>query len=199
MRGDDGYVVAPPSRHVSGAAYTWADDRVGVAPAPAWLRPPGRGRVPHRHLGTPPPPLRRRPLRTGRPPPGDRRRAAGGRRRPEQPAEPGRVLPSGCSSPGGEPRRRPGRSRAPGRRPRRRACPRPRPEPAWLVACVPEPGNRGAGQLAHESAKAPSAVRKQREDGLPSHRGKVSGSGISSSKELKWACEERGLGSVLSL
>ena len=41
LRGDGGYVVAPPSLHVSGATYTWADgfspDAVPLAPAPSWL------------------------------------------------------------------------------------------------------------------------------------------------------------------
>jgi Bifunctional DNA primase/polymerase, N-terminal/AAA domain/Primase C terminal 1 (PriCT-1) len=41
VRGNGGYVVAPPSRHVSGRAYGWDctahPDDVPVAPAPAWL------------------------------------------------------------------------------------------------------------------------------------------------------------------
>ncbi len=41
VRGDGGYVVVPPSRHRSGAAYRWADGwsptRVDLAPAPPWL------------------------------------------------------------------------------------------------------------------------------------------------------------------
>ncbi len=41
IRGDGGYVVAPPSRHHSGWWYTWAEgyapDRAPLSPAPAWL------------------------------------------------------------------------------------------------------------------------------------------------------------------
>lgn len=43
-RGDAGYVVAPPSNHVSGGRYEWANQE-RVAPCPPWLlellRPPG--------------------------------------------------------------------------------------------------------------------------------------------------------------
>lgn len=41
LRGDGGYVVAPPSRHVSGRPYRWTSGpNVELAPAPGWLRPP---------------------------------------------------------------------------------------------------------------------------------------------------------------
>jgi len=56
LRGDGGYVVAPPSTHPSGGEYRWsatgAPDRAHPAPAPAWLlkliaAPGGRGRSGH--------------------------------------------------------------------------------------------------------------------------------------------------------
>lgn len=39
IRGDGGYVVAPPSRHENGRTYAWADDpdEVEIAPLPGWL------------------------------------------------------------------------------------------------------------------------------------------------------------------
>jgi hypothetical protein len=39
LKGDRGYVILPPSGHVSGRSYTWQlrPDEVALAPLPAWL------------------------------------------------------------------------------------------------------------------------------------------------------------------
>ncbi len=37
VRGDGGYIVAPPSAHISGTDYHWEDDTAIIAEAPQWL------------------------------------------------------------------------------------------------------------------------------------------------------------------
>jgi hypothetical protein len=55
LRGDGGYVVAPPTLHASGVRYTWVGDRRGgmvdVAPLPDWVLRPAIERP--RRLGHP--------------------------------------------------------------------------------------------------------------------------------------------------
>jgi Bifunctional DNA primase/polymerase, N-terminal len=40
VRGEGGFVVAPPSRHVSGQSYCWLVSDAELAPWPSWLVPP---------------------------------------------------------------------------------------------------------------------------------------------------------------
>jgi hypothetical protein len=39
LRADGGYVVAPPSTHISGSLYTWIAGDFELTPAPTWLAP----------------------------------------------------------------------------------------------------------------------------------------------------------------
>jgi len=58
--GATGYIVAAPSRHVSGGRYRWVDENVRVAPAPAWVLARARPRsFAHPVAGRTPPGLLR--------------------------------------------------------------------------------------------------------------------------------------------
>jgi hypothetical protein len=54
LRGDGGYIVAPPSIHPSGRAYTWAEghspEEAVLAALPGWLLTPSGGGRPRRSL-----------------------------------------------------------------------------------------------------------------------------------------------------
>ncbi|HEX9117395.1 MAG TPA: phage/plasmid primase, P4 family [Anaerolineae bacterium] len=72
LKGEGGYVAAPPSRHRSGRRYAWSVDPAAapLAPAPAWLLPLLAGRDPWpsvRPEGAPPDGLRPAPARPAPP------------------------------------------------------------------------------------------------------------------------------------
>jgi hypothetical protein len=54
LRGDGGYIVAPPSIHPSGRPYTWAEkhspEEISLAPLPRWILVPIRGPLVGRSL-----------------------------------------------------------------------------------------------------------------------------------------------------
>ena len=53
VRGEGGYVLAPPSVHPSGAVYTWLDPKAEVVPLPDWLRALAMPTEPYYQLATP--------------------------------------------------------------------------------------------------------------------------------------------------
>jgi hypothetical protein len=61
VRAASGYIVAPPSRHISGRSYAWSVDHhpqdVGLAPAPDWLIERLKERVMSNDAGTPAEPI----------------------------------------------------------------------------------------------------------------------------------------------
>ena len=42
FRSDGGYIVAPPSNHISGNKYDWHDESLNPAPAPDWMKTKGK-------------------------------------------------------------------------------------------------------------------------------------------------------------
>jgi hypothetical protein len=54
LRAYGGYVVAPPSVHVTGVRYTWVDQRTPLAPLPEWIRTPDRPLSPTASMGSAP-------------------------------------------------------------------------------------------------------------------------------------------------
>lgn len=54
LRADGGYVVAPPSLHVTGTRYTWVDPAIEPSSLPTWITAPGRLPSPTEPMGSDP-------------------------------------------------------------------------------------------------------------------------------------------------
>lgn len=52
FRGDGGYIIAPPSTHITGKKYLWVDESIDIAPLPLWLEGLVSSNIPAREKPT---------------------------------------------------------------------------------------------------------------------------------------------------